>query len=335
MDTPQTFHDHIKELRNRILWVVLSIGASAGLGYGFHARIINLLIHPLGSPVFYTSPSGSFNFVIKVSLVIGAFITLPVIIYQLVRFLEPAFPKRVSRSFMVKVIGSSFLLASAGIAFGYFYMIPMSLKFFAGFSSTQIKPLISASEYLTYILNSLITFAVVFQIPLLILFINWFKPIKPGKLLHYQRHVVVGSLGLAVLLPFTYDPISQFIFAIPIIVLFYLSAILLWIVDKRRPKERPNFVVATAQTATPISAPITPELPEELPKRQLLPKPMLTMDGFIRQNRAPSYAAALAAPQPTVSKVMPKPTPQVLTNTRRPTSLDGMITRAAPFSAMQ
>jgi sec-independent protein translocase protein TatC len=229
----ETFNHHVDELRRRFFWVLLAVGISAILGYVFRDGIIKILQNPLGAPMFYSSPAGSFNFVMKISSIIGVFVALPVIIYQILRFIEPALPNRVKATTMARLIAASYVLAIMGIAFGFFIMIPQSLHFFSGYSTDQIKPLISANEYLNFVLNTLIFFALAFQIPLFISFYNTIKPTKPRKLLKYQKHVIVGSLVLAIILPFTFDPISQFVLALPIVALFYFSVVLLWISDKR------------------------------------------------------------------------------------------------------
>lgn len=272
----QTFSDHLQELRKRILWVVLAIGSSAGVSYVLRTRVIKALQRPLGAPLFYTSPMGSFNFVLKLSTIIGIFIALPVITYQLLRFIEPALPVKLKRGSIIKIIGSSFVLALIGIAFGFFVMIPMSLHFFAGFSSAQIKPLITTGEYLSYVMNMLLTFALAFQIPLIVLFVNWIKPLQPKKLLHYQRHVIVGAFAIAVILPFTYDPISQFILAVPIVGLFYFSIVLVVFANRHQPK-----VVAHPQLETPrptqtIARPL-PARPASAPARRIV-----GVDGIMR-----------------------------------------------------
>lgn len=309
-----TFHDHIKELRRRILWVILAVGLSGALAYVLRVRLTNVLQHPLGAPLYYTSPAGSFNFVLKLSVIIGMFIALPVFIYHILRFIEPALPMRIGRGLMIKVIGSSFLLAVAGVCFGFFLMIPMSLHFFLGYSTSQIKPLITADEYLSFVLNHLLTFALAFQIPMIFLFINRIKPLKPSKLLRYQRHVIVGSFALAIILPFTYDPLSQFIVAIPIVILYYLSVILLWIVNRKQvyPVEAAQQVPAQPQSP-PVSTltQLPPLLPATLPMTATR-RPM-TMDGFISRpvpmptqtmSRPVQPAPKLA--RPAVNKARPK-----------------------------
>jgi sec-independent protein translocase protein TatC len=276
----QTFHDHVKELRRRILWCVLAIGLSASLAYTFRLPLTRFMQHPIGTTLYYNSPAGSFNFILKLSMLIGMFIALPVIVYNLLRFIEPALPVKISRRTMLTVMSASLVLALGGMAFSYYYLLPLSLKFFSGYATAQIKPLISAGEYLSFLMGHLITFALMFQIPLVVLFINWIKPIKPGKFLRYQRHVIVAAFGLAVILPFTYDPISQFIVAIPIVVLYYLSIILLWFANRKRYHPE---VVAAKQPISPSVHPDTGYVPPIS-----LPMPVaraqrgaLAMDGFV------------------------------------------------------
>ena len=234
MSPTQTFQQHVLELRHRVYWIFLAIVASGIIGYNLRLGIIRIISKPLGAPLYYNNPAGSFNFEIKVSLIVSLFIALPVIVYQLLRFVQPALPRKVSKKLVASVITSSFLLASIGIAFGYYVIVPLSLHFFARFSTEQLKPLISSDSYLSYLVNNLIVFAIVFQLPLLIYFINRIKPLKPKKLLHYQRYVIVGAFILALVLPFTYDPISQFVIALPVILLYYLSIIIVWISNKNK-----------------------------------------------------------------------------------------------------
>lgn len=322
-----TFHDHIVELRRRLLWVGLSLAATAGLGYALRVRLINILQQPLGSPLFYSSPAGSFNFVMKLSMGIGIFVALPVIIYQILRYVEPALPHRIQKRTMLKIIGSSCLLALAGISFAYFQMIPLSLKFFAGYSTAAIKPLISADQYLSYIMGNLVTFALMFQIPLVILFINWVKPTNPRQLLKYQRHVIVGAFGLSIILPFTYDPISQFVVAIPIVFLFYLSTIMLWVVNKRRKPSKVGvfeFVNIAPQVVQTV-AQVVPDIAIERPK-QIVPNYGRSMDGIMLRPKTSRLQPLPSVPS-LISNVPVALPPIVLPKNAKPRilSLDGMV----------
>ncbi len=333
MAQSQTFHDHVNELRRRILWVVLAIGVSAGIAYALRMRLVMMLQRPLGAPLFYNSPAGSFNFILKLAMTIGMFVALPVAIYHILRFVEPALPVTIKKWFMVKVIGSSFLLALAGVSFAFFLMVPMSLKFFGGYSSAQIKPLISANEYLSFVTNHMVIFALVFQIPLIVLFINWIKPFSPRKLLKYQKHVIVGAFGIAIILPFTYDPLSQFIVAIPVVVLYYISVILLWIVNRGK-KVAPKSVVKPKiePQAPPPPAPALNPAPS---LGSLIPAaPLRSLDGF---NHTPTGARMLEPQARTSPHYTSKPTPKPVSRPannglRRPSlTIDGISPSLSPL----
>ena len=233
MEKSETFHDHVNELKKRIFWVFFAVSVSAILGYVFRVPIISFLDKPLGQTLYYTTPGGSFNFVVKVAGIFGVFIAVPVLVYQIIKFLEPAINQKIKTSKLIKVMVLSMMLAFFGAAFAFYVIIPTSLHFFSGFATNTIKPLISANDYINYVTNSILCFAILFQIPLLIDFIDHISPIKPSKLLKYQKHVVVGALIIAILLPFSYDPISQFIVAVPIIVLYYASAAMLYFKNKK------------------------------------------------------------------------------------------------------
>ncbi len=316
----QTFHHHVNELRRRLVWVIAAIFISAGIAYGLRDRVIVWLQRPLGKTLYYTSPTGSFNFVLKIAMVVGIFVALPVAIYHLMRFIEPALPKRISSKMILATLSASFLLAFAGVVFGYYIMIPMSLKFFGGFSTAQVQPWISADQYLTYMINNLLIFALIFQIPLFTLFINRIKPLKPSQLLKYQRHVVVGAFAIALILPFTYDPITQFITALPIIVLYYMSVLFVAVSNARRGrKQRKQKIspdIIEPKNPDPDQAPelaAQPAEEEEAPKRQFVPVPSFllpavmpinetiarTVDGFGFNSRP---TVTLSAPRPHAPK---------------------------------
>ncbi len=229
-----TFSDHVRELRKRLLWCIVALGACAGIGFALHKPIIFWIQHPWQAPLYYFNPAGSFNFVLKVSFFAGVMAALPILTYQVIRFIEPALPIKIKSFTMMRLIFTSLILAVGGAAFAFYVLVPVSLKFFAGYATGTVKPLLSAEEYLNFLISCLATFAVLFQIPLVIMFINRVKPMRPNKILRYQRHIIVGAFVLAVVLPFTYDPVSQFAMAVPVVFLFYLSVIMLWLTNRNR-----------------------------------------------------------------------------------------------------
>lgn len=246
-----TFFDHVKELRRRLTWSAVIFMLGGGLGYLYHQPIINFLKRPLYGPLYYDSPAGNFNLIMEVCLLVGLFFALPVLIYNIVRFIEPALAKLLKRRHLSLVTLMGFVLAAMGAVFAYVIVLPMSLHFFQGFKVDGVKALISASSYLNFVIKCLISFMIIFQLPLLILFINFVKPLPPKRLLKYEKYVIVGSLVVAVILPFTYDPITQFVIALPIILLYNMSIVLVWGVN-RTPKRHRTHRKTVAKETPPI-----------------------------------------------------------------------------------
>ncbi|MDB5164545.1 MAG: Sec-independent protein translocase subunit TatC, sec-independent protein translocase protein TatC [Candidatus Saccharibacteria bacterium] len=263
---PQTLGEHVDELRSRLKWFALFFVVGASVGYAFHTRFIEILKGPLHEKLYYTSPAGGFNFVMKVSLVFGLVLALPALVYNVIDFIRPAFSKEIKKSTVRRVSLLSLLLALSGGTFAFLVVVPGSLKFFLKFSDGA-QPLLSATDYFSFVINCVISFMVIFQAPLIILFIDKIKPLTPRQLLGYERYVIVGSLAAALILPFTYDPMTQFLIALPIIALYNLSIILIAITHARR-KRALRRAHQTSRTFKPMAAPQTGPSAPQIPARK-------------------------------------------------------------------
>ncbi len=229
--TKRSFREHLEELRSRLFWSVIVLLSGTMIGYFFREQLLTFLLRPLHQPVYYSSPTGGLNFIFKICLFFGLVVSLPVFTYNLLKFIEPVFPKHKTESFS-KIIISSFLLLLSGISFAYFVNLPTTLYFFNEFSSSQTRSLISTDEYLSFILTDLIGFGIVFQMPLILLFLNYLQPISLGWLLSKEKYIIVLSFLLGAIL--TPDPINQTIMAVPIILLYQLSIGILILKNRKR-----------------------------------------------------------------------------------------------------
>lgn len=233
----QTIEGHVDELRRRALYCVVALVIGGIIGYKFQDQIIAWLVKPLGQQLFYTSPTGGFDFLIKICLFFGFLLAVPIIIYNFIRFVGPAVPQRVSYS-TVKILILSMILAFCGVAFAYYVSLPAALHFLNNFSNTQIQSLISAQEYFNFVMIYLAGFAALFQMPLIFAFINKVTPLKPKMLMKKQRIVILVSFIIAAVLTPTPDPINQSLMAIPIIGLYQTSIGVVWQENKRSDRRR-------------------------------------------------------------------------------------------------
>lgn len=189
----------------------------------------------------------------------------------------------------------SVVLAIAGILFAYFVSLPASLHFLTTFGSGDIQAIITANEYFNFVLAYVAGFAILFQVPLVIMFINRMTPLPPKKLLGGTRYIIVISFILAAVITPTPDPMNQAIMAGPIIALYIFSIVLVALQPKRFRQRKQEKMAA---------------------KRAWLEKQFEPIAKPLNQPLQPTKAAALpATPRPVarhaVSDLRPAPKPQI------------------------
>ena len=245
----QVLMDHVRELRMRILVcaVVLLIGGV--IGYIFYEPILEVLRSPLGADLYYSTPSGSFNFILKICSMIGVLAAVPFVIYQLIMFVQPVFAEKLSAARVLIYTTSAIFLAIIGALFAFFVILPGALKFFAGFQVAGLSALIDANNYLNFVTNAIVTFIIVFQIPLIMVIIDRITPIPPKKLLSMEKWVILGGLLVSLFVPFALDITTCLLIASPIIILYNVSVVLIIARHLVARKEKSALPALQRQTA--------------------------------------------------------------------------------------
>lgn len=272
---PTTVNDHIRELVVRLLVSLAAMMVAGTVVFFFYEPILAFLSSPLGAPLYYNNPAGSFSFVMKICLTGALIVTIPVLIFNIIMFAKPAFQKVLSMKRILLTTVVSTLLAISGAIFAFYVVLPGSLKFFSGFQVSGLHALISADSYLSFLTNMIIMFVIVFQIPLIIIFIDHVKPIKPIELIKMSKWVIVGSLVLTILQPFTYDLVTSLFIALPVIALYYLSVLGVIMQHARVKRQESNAVYAVVAKPT-IS--LTPQLVVDEPLYESLLDELSTLE---------------------------------------------------------
>ena len=191
---------------------------------------------------------------IKISVLVGLIAGTPFLVYQICQFLAPAF-KNLNPKRPLTIMIWSLLLALTGIAFGYFISLPASLTFLTNYDSQNVQPMIIVGEYLNFVFSYLLGLALLFQLPLIMLFINRVKPQKPGRLMRHQRWVILVSFILAAVITPTPDPLNQLILAAPIVLMYQFSVGLIWAQNRRNKKKVTNIIPNQAVYIVPTILP--------------------------------------------------------------------------------
>jgi len=233
----QPFVEHLHELRRRFYIIAVSILLWGCAAYSIQQSIVAALLKPAkGQDFIYTSPGGGIDFLFRICIYAGIAVSVPLIVYQILGFFGPIMEDGAKRFARWASIWSG-LLALAGMAFGYFIGLPAALHFLLHqFTTIQIKPLVTIQSYLGFVLAYMLGSALLFQLPIILLFINRIKPLQPKQLIHYERWVILAAFVLSGLMNPSPNIVSQLIVAVPFIVMYQVGILFIAMVNRRHQK---------------------------------------------------------------------------------------------------
>ncbi len=218
-----SFLEHLEELRSRIiksLWVVV---VCAFVAYGFSSEVLKFLIKPIGHLVF-TSPAEAFLATINVTFFLGVLLAFPFVGYEIWAFAAGALTKS-ERRYVFIFAPVSLILFLAGTIFGYVVIVPISLKFLLSFSSPSLIPLISVSQYISFVGSFVLSFGIVFELPLVVVFLTKIGIASPEFLRQKRKYAIVFIFIISAILT-PPDCMSQLLMAIPLVVLYEAGILL-------------------------------------------------------------------------------------------------------------
>ena len=219
-DKPLTLIEHLEELRSRIIKSAIAIVIGASIIYVFVHPILLNLVKPVGRLVFI-APHEAFTTNIKIALFGGLFLSLPFVLYQIWRFVASGLKSSEKRYALVFGL-LSFIFFMMGALFGYFVIVPLGIRFLLGFATDFITPMITMARYVSFVGTLTFTFGVIFELPLIILFLTKIGVITPQFLSHKRRHAIVSVFILAAILT-PPDVITQAFMALPLLILYELG----------------------------------------------------------------------------------------------------------------
>jgi sec-independent protein translocase protein TatC len=229
-----TLVEHLEELRTRILVALLALAIGFTIAYIFRGHLLHWLNQPLPAskrrPVTF-GVAEPFLTSLMVSLYAGLLLAMPVVFWQIWAFLAPAFVQHTQRV-IAGFVAFSFGLLVAGIAFGYFVVLPAAVHFLTTYDNSHYTILIRARDYYSFAALAMLAVGVVFEVPIFVLALVRLRIFTAAKLRKNWRTGVVVMAALAVALPGV-DPVTTTFEMIPLIALYLLSVALAGIFEKR------------------------------------------------------------------------------------------------------
>jgi sec-independent protein translocase protein TatC len=219
--------EHLDELRSRIIVCIVVFGVALALCFWQNHILLEIASGPLPSDhkkLITFGISEPFTTSITVAAYGAIIISLPFILYQAYAYLLPAFSDS-ERRVVLPIMLMAPILFLAGLAFGYFAVLPAAVKFLLGFNDSQFNVQVRARDYYSFFSTTMLACGLVFQLPLAILAVTRLGIVKIEQLTSNRRYAYLIISIIAAALPGV-DPVSMIIEMVPLLVLFELSILL-------------------------------------------------------------------------------------------------------------
>ena len=236
-----SFLEHLEELRKRIINAVLGIAVGIALSFFFIQRIYDFLTAPAiatlpeGSRLIYTQPTEAFSLYIQISLISGAVLAAPWIMYQVWGFIAPGLYANEKRFVVPFVVFSTVGFVSGG-AFNHYVAYPFIMTYFASFNTPNLVYLPQLSYVFGLYVKMLIGLGLIFQMPTVVFFLAKMRVLTARFLIRqYKLAVLLIFITAAVITP-TGDPMTLMIFAAPMVLLYTVSIAIAFLVGPKQAK---------------------------------------------------------------------------------------------------
>jgi sec-independent protein translocase protein TatC len=253
--------DHLRELRARLLKIVLLLVVGTVIAWFFYDQLFNLILDPylqakerLGGKVdtkpVISGAGAPLLLQLKISALAAVVVGSPVWLYQVWAFIVPGLhpnERRWTRLFAA-VAGPLFI---AGVGVGY-YVLPKGLQVLLSFTPADVQSLLEFGEYFTFFTRMLLVFGVAFEVPLFVVLLNLAGVVSGKALGRYRPWIVLGTFVFAAIATPSTDPFSMLMLAVPMMVLFLVSEVVARLVDRRRAQRSPGFDDLDDDVASPL-----------------------------------------------------------------------------------
>jgi len=232
-----TFVEHLSELRGRLISCFLSILIFSIIAYVFKDQLMQLLILPgkgIIRKFYFFSPHEAFLVKIKLAILCGFIVSLPVLFYQSWSFIRPGLFQHEKKKLALMTVFISFLFF-LGVIFCYTIVLPICIRFLMSFEEPFFLPLLSFDKYINFMTMMLLSFGLVFLLPVFIYFLSIFNIVNAGQLAVHRGYVLIFILILAAVIT-PPDILTQMILAAPMYILFEVSVFVIRQMEKKRQR---------------------------------------------------------------------------------------------------
>ena len=241
-ESKMSFLEHLDELRKRLVVSVAALGVGFLIGLAFINKIFDFIMRPLqqklpaGSKLIYTEPTEAFMLQLKIAAIVGLFIAIPVILWQLWLFVAPGLYQH-EKKFAIPFVAFSTVFFVLGAAFSHYILFPWAWVFLASFSTDYMMFAPKIASVFSLYSQMILAMGLVFEMPTLVFFLARMGVVSAGFLLRQVKYAVLIIFVVAAVITPTGDMVTQSLVAAPMFGLYLFSILIAWIFGRRRKKK--------------------------------------------------------------------------------------------------
>lgn len=252
-----SFMEHLGDLRKKIMVSLIAICVTFVIAFNYSEELMKLLMFPLryslefsvrkmyiyfaaqdklhNTKLVFLSPTEGFWMNMKIALVAGVILALPVIFHQLWGFISPGLHRK-EKKYVVPFVLIATGLFLVGVSFCFFIVLPFAMGFLLTYKIGDfMMPMLSVGQYIDFCLKFLLAFGSVFELPIFIVFATRIGLVTPQTLAKHRRYAILIAFIVAAIITPTPDVFNQTLMAIPMILLYEVGILVSRIIA--RPKE--------------------------------------------------------------------------------------------------
>ncbi|HTR44935.1 MAG TPA: twin-arginine translocase subunit TatC [Thermodesulfovibrionales bacterium] len=232
--------EHLSELRKRLIVSLSALFVGFLVCFNFSEDLFKALLFPMkfeigfrmtypfaalipseikNASLIFTAPGEAFWMHLKVSLVAGLILSLPLILYQFWKFISPGLLQK-EKKYVVPFVIIASLLFLTGASFCFLFVLPFAMGFLLTYKTASMTPMLSVGNYVDFCLKFILAFGAVFELPVVIVFLTRVGIVSPQTLAKNRKFAILFAFIIAAILTPTPDAFNQTLMAVPIIVLY-------------------------------------------------------------------------------------------------------------------
>ncbi len=247
-ETKAPLMDHLVELRKRVVRSFLALFAAFGICFYFSDQILGFLVRPLvgafggagEARLIYTQLYEAFFTQVRVAFFGALFISFPFLANQIWAFVAPGLYSKEKKAFLPFLLATPVLFLLGG-ALAYYVVMPTAFHFFltyegANLGGIQPEALPAMGSYLTLVMHFILAFGIAFLLPVLLMLMERAGLVTRQQLKRGRRYAILIAFVIAAVAT-PPDVLSQFMLAVPLIILYEISLVAIWFTERRRARD--------------------------------------------------------------------------------------------------